>query len=326
MDNRPVEKLGEKYIQTRLIKHGFDTHSELSFDREGADLIITQIVDKKTLHYIKIQSKSRKINKSTKVLIPKNYIQENFVLFVYLLDKNGEEFLLCFFEEDFSIFIENKQDLILNISYSKLQTKLKEFTFNDHKAEKLKKLFEKFKKKNYTSIIIDGIFLKESIIETNKIYTKIWKRDLIKPKLNEIIKNIILKYNSFENNENDIACYLYISNHHDLETSLEINNRENNFYINEKNPVKIFTIYSNDLVNPQIIDDINRFKNSNNIILVANDIIYENFLLNLKNEVDDLIIMRLKIVERLHEMYVNYKWGDISYPIALSMGIKPHEL
>lgn len=175
-------------------------------------------------------------------------------------------------------------------------------------------------------MIIDGIFLLEAIIETNKIYSRIWKRVLQMPKLHEIVENIILKYNRFEQNENDIACYLYISNYHNLESFLEISNRKNNFYIREKNSVKIFVTYSNDLVNLQVMDDMSRFKNSNNIILVANDIAYERFLLDLKNEVDEIIIMRLKTNSRPQEMFVNYRWGDISYPIALSMGVGPDEL
>lgn len=326
MDNRPVEKLGESYIKSRLIKYNFDTHSDLSFDREGGDLIITDQVDKKTLHYIKIQSKARKIYKSTNVKIPKEYIDENFVLFIYLIDENRQEHLLCFFQEDFKIFNENKENLMLNISKLRLQTKFSDFIFNDNKAGKLKELFEKFKKKNHTSIIIDGIFLLEALIETDKIYSEIWNRNLRKPKLHEIVQNIIVRYNRFEKNENDIACYLYLSNYHDLENVLEITNRENNFNINEECSVKIFTTYSNDLVSFQIMDDISRFKNSNNIILVANDIAYERFLVDLKEEVDNIIIMRLKLVERPQEMFVNYKWGDISYPIAISMGIKPQEL
>lgn len=121
MDNRPIEKLGEKYIESRLIKYHFDTHSDLSFDREGGDLIITQKVDKKTLHFIKIQSKARRIKKSANVSIPTQYVDDNFVLFIYLIDESLEENLLCFFKEDFEIFTENNGNFILNISHNKLQ-------------------------------------------------------------------------------------------------------------------------------------------------------------------------------------------------------------
>ncbi|CAM3611621.1 hypothetical protein [Zobellia roscoffensis] len=326
MDNKPTEKLGESYIKSRLLKYDFDTHSELSYDKDGTDLIITQKVDSTTLNYIKIQSKSRKLNKSTNVKIPKSYVNENFVLFIYIVDQQKEEYLFCIFEEDFKIFRENNNDFTLYISHSTLSKKLTAYTFDETKAIKLKLLFKKFKKKNFTSIIIDGLFLKESIIETNKFYSKYWNRELEKPKLHDIVRNIIVQYNRFEQNQNEIACYLYVSNYNDLINVLEIDNKQNNFYINEKISVKIFVSYSNDLVCFQIMDDINRFKKSNNLILVANDIAYERFLTDLESEIEEVIIMRLKINERPNEMYVNYKWADISYPIGLSMGLEQVEL
>ncbi|MCG2419369.1 hypothetical protein K8089_10070 [Aequorivita sp. F47161] len=326
MDNKPIEELGESFIKSRLLKFDFDTHSELSYDKDGTDLIITQKVDNTTLSYIKIQSKARKLNKSTSVRIPKSYVNENFVLFIYIIDHEKKEYLYCFFEDDYTIFKEKENEYVLNISYSTFAKKLSNHTFDKSKADRLKALFEKFKKKSFTTLIIDGVFLKESILETNKFYSEYWKRKLKKPKLHEIVKSIIIKYNRFEQNQNDIACYLYISNHNDLVNVLDIDNKQNSFLVNNKISVKIFVSYSNELVCFQIMDDINRFKKSNNLILVANDIAYERFLKDLENEDKEILIMRLKINERPNEMFVNYKWGDISYPIGLSMGLEPFEL
>lgn len=326
MDNKPTEKLGESFIKSRLLKYDFDTHSELSYDKDGTDLIITQKVDNTTLSYIKIQSKARKLNKTTSIKIPKSYVNENFVLFIYIIDNEKEEYLYSIFEEDYKIFREKENEYVLSISRTTLTKKLSPYIFDKNKAERLKSLFEKFKKKSFTTLIIDGIFLKESIVKTNKFYSEYWKRELKKPKLHEIIKDVIIRYNKFEQNQNDIACYLYVSNYDDLVNILEIDNRKNSFYINEQIPVKIFINYSNELVCFQVMDDINRFKKSNNIILVANDIAYERFLKDLEKEVEEIIIMRLKINERPNEMFVNYKWGDISHPIGLSMGLEPFEL
>ena len=74
------------------------------------------------------------------------------------------------------------------------------------------------------------------------------------------------------------------------------------------------------------MENINRYKSANNIILIANDLVYEGFLRELENEVEEIIIARLKINERSNEMYVRYRWQDIAYPIGESLGINRADL
>lgn len=324
MDNKPAEKLGESYIKSRLLKYDFEIHSELSYDKDGADFMLTQKLDSDKLHFIRIQSKSRKIKSSTNVRIPKSYIGRNFVLFVYIINEHKEENLFCFLPSDFSIFTEKVSEYTLSITTKKINFLKDNYTFDQHKAEKINSIFAELKEKKYTSVIIDGIFLQESLIETKKLYAGIWNRDFEEPSLKDLAEKI-LKYNRFVDHNNDIACYIYISNHHNLEDHILIDPRNSSF--NYKGIlVKTSITYTSELVAFQIMDDIERFKQSNNILLIANDIIYERFLSDLDVDVKSVIVARLKINERPNEMYVDYKWFDISYPIGLAIGLKPNEL
>ncbi|WP_159474750.1 hypothetical protein [Chryseobacterium sp. 18068] len=325
MDNKPTEKLGENFIKSRLLKYDFEIHSDLSYDKDGADFMITQKLDSTKLHFIRIQSKARKIKNSTIVRIPKHYVGKNFVLFIYIIDEQKEENLFCFFSDDFAIFREKDLEYTLSITTSKIKFLQDNYSFNHYKAEKINAIFTELKRKKYTSLIIDGIFLEESIKETKDIYTEIWGKKFEEPSLKDLVEQIILRFNRFPENDNDIACYLYISNHHSLEDHLIIDNKNNSFSL-KGSSIKIFITYTDELVAFQVMDDIDRFKQSNNIILIANDIIYENFLSDLEVDIESIIVARLKVNERPQEMYVKYKWGDISYPIGLALGLKSYEL
>lgn len=325
MDNKPTEKLGESYIKSRLLKFDFDIHGDLSYDKKGADLMITRRVDSATLNYIKVQCKSRKISKSTSVVIPLDYVDKNFVLFIYLIDEHKNEHLICFFEADFTIFKKGSENYSLNITKAKINTTLQTYLFDNIKAAKLKALFKQLREKKFTSIIIDGIFLKEAIIKTKNYYSSLWNKEYETPKLHIIIKHISRWFNRFSS-ENEISCNVYISNHHPLEECLIIDNKQNSLFLPNQTSIQISTTYSNSIIAFQIMENINRYKSANNIILIANDLVYEGFLRELENEVEEIIIARLKINERSNEMYVRYRWQDIAYPIGESLGINRADL
>lgn len=325
MDSKPREMLGEHYIKSRLLKYDFEMHSELSYDKDGADFMITQKIDSNKLHFITIQSKSRKIKKSTNVKIPKKYVVENFVLFIYLLDENKNENLFCFFENDFNIFKERDSDYILNITHLKISHLQENYSFNQHKALRINGIFNELRRKKYTSIIIDGIFLEEALKETKKIYSDSNERKIEELSLNNLVDKIILGFNRFGDGLTNINCYVYVSKHHSLEDHIKIEDEDTDFESSEFSS-RIFITYTKKLVSFEIMNDIDRFKQSDNIILIANDVIYEHFLANLDVDAKSIIIARLKITERPNEMYVKYRWGDISYPIGLALGLESYEL
>ncbi|MCF2218322.1 hypothetical protein H9Q08_03290 [Chryseobacterium sp. PS-8] len=221
MDNKPKEMLGEHYIKSRLLKYDFEIHSELSYDKDGADFMVTQKIDSSKLHFITIQSKSREIKKNTNVRVPKKYVTKNFVLFIYLIDEQKNENLFCFFADDFHIFREKDSEYTLSVTQSKIQSLKEKYSFDQKKALRINGIFDELKRKKYTTIIIDGIFLEEALKETKKIYTEIWNRKFEEITLKDLVDKIILRFNRFDDNFNaedtNINCYVYISKHHGLE-------------------------------------------------------------------------------------------------------------
>jgi len=325
MDTRPREMLGEHYIKSRLLKYDFEIHSELSYDKDGADFMVTEKIDRTKLNYIIIQSKSREIKKSTSVKIPKQYVNKNFVLFVYLINQKKEENLFCFFHEDYHIFRDRGSEYILYINEKKINFLHEGHTFDQSKAERINLIFKELQRKKYTSIIIDGFFLEESIIKTTEIYTEIYKREFQKPSLVHLAEKINSYFNRFSSNFNDIAFYLYISKDRTLENHILLDDKVKNLSIKESS-AKIFTTYTDKLIPFHIMNDLERFKQSDNIILIANDIIYEHFLSNLEIDPKSIIVARLKTEDRPQEMFVKYRWQDIIYPIGLALGLKSFEL
>lgn len=329
MDTKPREMLGLYYIKSDLLKYGFEMHSELSYDVNGADFMITQKIDSNKLHFITVQSKSRTIKRSTNIRIPKKYVTKNFVLFIYLIDEQKNENLFCFFDTDFDIFKEKDSEYTLGVTQSKIQSLKEEYNFDQKKALRINGIFDELKKKKYTTIIIDGIFLEEALRETKKIYTEIWNRKFEEITLKDLVDKIILRFNRFGDNFNaentNINCYVYISKHHGLEDHIIIKDDDDNFETSEPS-TNIFINHTKKLVAFEVMENIDRFKQSDNIILIANDIIYEHFLENLDVDTKSIIVARLKIDERPNEMYVKYRWQDISYPIGLALGLKSFEL
>lgn len=140
-----------------------------------------------------------------------------------------------------------------------------------------------------------------------------------------MVDKIILGFNTFGDAVTNINCYVYVSKHHSLEDHITIEDEDADFESSKFSP-RIFITYTKKLVSFEIMNDIDRFKQSDNIILIANDVIYEHFLENLDVDAESITIARLKITERPNEMYVKYRWGDISYPIGLALGLESYEL
>ncbi|MCF2218321.1 hypothetical protein H9Q08_03285 [Chryseobacterium sp. PS-8] len=110
-----------------------------------------------------------------------------------------------------------------------------------------------------------------------------------------------------------------------FEDHIIIKDDDDNFEISEPS-TNIFINHTKKLVAFEVMENIDRFKQSDNIILIANDIIYEHFLENLDVDTKSIIVARLKIDERPNEMYEKYRWQDISYPIGLALGLQSFEL
>ena len=116
MDNKPLEKQAQTYIYSQLLRYKFKVN-ELSFDENGSDLYIIKKTKKKQLKYLTIQCKGRRLSKnSSSITIPVEYIQDNFLLFTYIIDDENE-YLFMFFPnqiKEWKINSKNEYSLSLN--------------------------------------------------------------------------------------------------------------------------------------------------------------------------------------------------------------------
>lgn len=197
MDTKPLQKQAENYISANLIKYEFKV-TEPFFDEDGTDLLVVQNLLLKNTKFLKIQCKGRSIkNGDSSVRIPISYVEDNFVLFLYIIDKDRNDSIYIFFPEQIKEWKKNKSqeyNLIINekkILSDYFQSKI----FNNHMSKILRSILNKTEPKNYTSVLIDGIFLEKAMDKTLQTYSKIWpEKKFIKPDLITVLKNILDSY------------------------------------------------------------------------------------------------------------------------------------
>jgi len=329
MDNKPVEIQAESFILHKLLKYNFKT-SKPSFDKEGADLLIINSITESFTSFIKVQCKGRivKEKRGSIVTVPRTYIQDNFILFLYIEDEKWNDKLFVFFKEQICNWREKDNNFILTLKSNVLDSgELQAFEFNDQASDRIKELLSKTEIKKYTSLIIDGISLEKALTETIRIYQEIYpEKDFKKPNLNDIIENILNRYDHFSSDNRIISCYVFLSSHFGLKDRIIIDSENNSFKLNASNKeVKIFITNSDQILAFEIQEQVDRLINMENIILTADDILYENSLLKLKEKGADIILVKLR-EEQGGNLFVNFRWGDIVYPLGLSLGLKPYEL
>ncbi|WP_341904776.1 hypothetical protein [Fluviicola taffensis] len=327
IDNKPLEEQAENYIKSQLLKFDFNVLKP-SFDKKGSDLIIVDNIEKQNIRLIKVQSKGRKIStKSTNVKIPKTYVQDDFILFIYTIDNHKNEACFLFLPDDMKQWKLNGSDFVLSFNENKVLTKyFKDKLLNQILANQIKQLLSKTEIMEYTSIIIDGIFLEKAIITTTQTFQKIWPdKNLIKPKLNEIIEIILSQYDRFKSEKKGINCYLIISDSFNLENYVTIDTSKQTFNTSNGNQVRTFINRTNEIIAFEVIEQIERLVNNHNLILVADDIIYESELNRFKDNGTEMILIKMN-GDCGSNMFVHYKWGDIMYSIGIAIGLEKHEL
>ena len=323
IDNKPKELVAENLIAHHLLENGFKL-SKPSFDQEGADLLILDSITEKSTSFLKLQSKYRSFanNSSSSVTIPIKYVTDNFVLFLYAGSDLSDKRLYTFLIEDIKKWRNKGENYHLTIS----EKSLREYQINVFSQTTIHILNEKLKNttvKSYTSVIIDGIFLEKALNQTRALYSKIWEaREFQQPMLGDIIQNI-LDYNRFPESVGDINCVLFISDHHHLENVVHIPDlRKKTIGLPH---VKLSIHRSDQIIGFQVTEYLDRIINTENIILVADDVIYQEPLNKLKNKGVDIIIVK-QSTDLGSRLFTQFRWGDISYPIGLSLGLLRHEL
>lgn len=144
-DNKPLELEAENYVCSKIAKINLK-YAKPNFDLNGGDLIIINQITKDTFKSINVQVKGRDITSSkSNVIINKDYVNENFVFFLYLRKMDDlEDYLYCFFAKDIVQWelIENKYYLYIPEKSIENDT-FEKFRFSTLKATRIKEIINK---------------------------------------------------------------------------------------------------------------------------------------------------------------------------------------
>ena len=325
-DNKPLEEQAELAVKHHLIKHGFSI-AKPSYDTQGGDILIIEKPNEQFSKILKVQSKGRTLGKSgTNVRIPISYVTDDFILFIYLVKEDNSDFLYVLFAKDIKQWTSNGKEYTLSITESFIE---KEYMIkkllSDNKISQIKELLKKAQIKKYTSIIIDGVFLEKAVKNTRAIYNNIWADKMLKkPHIQDVIQNILEYYNRYDSENNAIDCYIFESNCFPLREVIEMD-IEKPILKSEKNIVKVYKENIDNVIAFDALDKIERLINNENIILVADDKSYELPLNELKSKGVDIICVTFNEPET-RNMFIQFRWGDIAYPLGRAMGLEKYEL
>jgi hypothetical protein len=179
--------------------------------------------------------------------------------------------------------------------------------------------------KHKTSVIIDGIFLQQAIDKVIEIYSELKPdRKFIKPELHSIIMNILDWYDKTKTIKKTINCHLWLSDVFNSESSFTIHPTKNLFKTANGNPVKV-VIEKAGLIAPELLDQLENQVSIGDVILIADDRIYEPALDALFAKGYTVTVIMLNERDG-SEMITSFNWGDILYPLGMAMGLEKNEL
>lgn len=316
----------ENNIKSELIKYGFHL-AKPDFDTMGTDLVIIDTVTAKFSHILKIQCKGRNVaSAGSNISIPCAYVDDNFVVFLYLKLRNYDSKLFVFFAEDIFKWKINNQKYILNFTRKSInEACFKEREFNLSIVGKLAEVLRKSKIQQYTSIFIDSVFLDNAIKKTIEIYSKIYPdKTFKKPFLKDIVENIIDCYDNFKVVDK-IINIVYVYNPVILQAIETVDNTYLRFTTKQGVECKLKVEKTNDFINFEVLEYLERAINNENIILVADDKLYEDSLNYYKKQGVEVTLVQFKSSED-RQMYTKHYWGDITYPIGRAVGLEELEL
>jgi len=320
-DNKPGEEQAEAYIKSKLIRNGFQV-AKPSFDIRGADLLILDDISKKTTKFLRVQSKMRTVSATanSSVEIPEEYVDDNFILFLYIESGEEDELLFTFFKEDIRQWRNRAGAYWLTLS-PKSVAELREKLFNKKVAARIKSRLQAQPIKDYTSILIDGIFLEKAIKDTQITYADIWpEKQFVKPDLETVVRDLLI-YNQFDAPNKTISCVIFESGHHSLNSAVHM--PDENYISREDLEIRI--VRSSQIISSQLMQQLQRIINAENVMLVADDAAYETELNALTEKGVDLIILKQRAYEG-SRMYTTHHWQDVAYALGRSIGLESFEI
>lgn len=141
MDTTVMEYTAEDLIAHKLQRSGILV-AKPKFDRDGADLLALLGVSDGA-KFCRIQCKGRSLVRSSgsSVEIPKKYVTDGFILFLFVETGQADlTHLYCFFGRDIrSHWHQHGDSYVLSIFRSTLQSALAQFVFDDSKVHEIKK-------------------------------------------------------------------------------------------------------------------------------------------------------------------------------------------
>lgn len=321
MDTKQLEMQAESFIVHKLIKHGFHV-SKPTFDKQGADLLIIDDINNKFTKTIRVQCKGRTIrDSSTNIVIPVAYVEENFLVFLYVVNGGEDDLLFVFFSEDIIQWRTNTNNYALNVSSSKLSSE--EFArhlFSLEAVNLMRSYLFNAPIKRYTTVLIDQPFLESAIKRTIEVYEEIYpKRKLNPPLLQDVVKNIIAMYNNFRVSDLTINCHLY-----SYEENIPSETTVSKITIDSNVTAKLYREITDKFISFEMLDHLERVVNTENIILVSNEVIFDKELQKLSERGVE-VTMVLYSSHEGRNIYAEQKWGDIMYPVAKAMGLEQQE-
>ncbi|MDX5584720.1 MAG: hypothetical protein QNK20_07285 [Aureibaculum sp.] len=326
MDTKPLEKEAELYIQSELIKYRFSV-TKPSFDTDGTDLLIVESVKNKFTPILRVQSKGRSVNANgSNITIPVDYVDENFIVFLYVKLENYESKLFVFFSKDIVEWGINNNNYVLSFNKNSVNKEyFKEKVFGLSHANLIWDALKKAEIKKYTTVIIDSIFLNDAIEKTANIYKGIYPdKEFNLPRLLDVVKNIVHYYDNFKSTDKNVNV-VYINNPDTLQKTLTTDNASSKFTLDNKVICKLTIEETEGFVKFEILDYLKRIVNSENVILVADDVLYEEALNQFKEKGVEVTLVMLNSSDG-RQMYTKHFWGDIVYPLGISIGLKTYEL
>lgn len=144
-DNKPLELEAENYVCSKIAKLNLK-YAKPNFDLNGGDLIIINQITNDTFKSINVQVKGRDITTSkSNVTINQNYVNENFVFFLYLRKMDDlEDYLFCFFAKDIVQWELKENNYYLYIPEKSIENvTFQDFRFSTHKATEIKEIINR---------------------------------------------------------------------------------------------------------------------------------------------------------------------------------------
>ncbi len=232
-------------------------------------------------------------------------------------EKNVE--LYVFFSEDIKKWKKNNDRYSIYLSENSLkENSFKHKIFNKSLAKTIDIRLQVSKMREFTTLIIDGIFIEQAITKAISYYKGIYPdKELLRPSINSVIINILKMYSYYFLTDYPINCHVYYYEEDLEKEGLEKYN--NKFKTKEGITGRVYIDRTDDFVWVEIITHVKRVSHSENIILVVNDHIYDIELNNYMDKNMDLILITNP------PSFTNYISGDIIYPLAKSMGLEAHE-